>query len=89
MCLEVWIWMHQKYLMSLIVRKLFSVESKYCTYTAVHLGGWMNQQNNETYNLQCTNGKIIMTITIITNHMIINCSILICSNRNGFSSINV
>ena len=38
-----------KYVMSQIVRKLYSVESNYCTYLDVHDDGGMNWRNTEIY----------------------------------------
>ena len=67
--------MHQKYGMSQIVRTFYSVKSSNCSYLSVHSYGGMNKQNNETYYLQCTNGKIMMTITIIIELMIMHCNI--------------
>ena len=67
--------MHQKYGIIRIVTKLYSVESKNCTYLAVYFGGGMNQQNNKTYDLQFSNDKIITTTTIITKLMSMHCSI--------------
>ena len=44
-------------------------------YLAVHNNGGMNWQNNETYDLQWSNCKIMMTITIINERMRIRCSV--------------
>ena len=55
-----------KYGTSPIVRNFYSVESNGYTYLAVHDICGTNQQNDVTYDPQCTNGKIITTITIIT-----------------------
>ena len=58
-------WVHQKYGSIRIKRKLYSVKSNDCTYLYVNNDGWTNRQNNVTYDLQCTNGKIMMKITVI------------------------
>ena len=68
-------WVHRKYGISQIVRKLYSVESNKCTYLTVHNDGGNNQQNDVTYDLQYKNGKIMITMTIITYHMSMYCSI--------------
>ena len=81
--------MHQKYGMSRIVRKLYSVESNYCTYLAVHGDCGINRQNSETYDLQFTNCKRTKMIKITTGRMIMNCSILICTNQNYCVIINI
>ena len=59
----------QKYGTSRIKRKLFSFKSNNCTYLNVHNDVWINQQNNKTYDLQSTRGKIMMMRTIITKRM--------------------
>ena len=66
-------WVHQKYGISQI-NKLDSVKSNDWNYLTVHKHDVMNWQNYVTYDLEFTNGKIIMTITIMTNLMRINCS---------------
>ena len=73
MCPEVWMWVHQKYGIILIIRKFYSVESKNCTYLAIHSDVGMNQWKVITYYLQYTNGKIMITITIITALMSMHC----------------
>ena len=56
-------------------KKISSVKSNNCTYLSVNNNDGMNIRNNETYDLQFKNGKIMMTTTIITEHMIMHCSI--------------
>ena len=75
--------MHKKYGISRIVRILYSVKSNNYTHLDVHGDGVMNQQSNETYDLQFTHGKIIITITIITEYLRLNYSILIYNNLNN------
>ena len=65
---EVWLWAHQKYGMIQIIQKLYSFETNNWYYLDVPDDGQTNQRNNETYDLQLTNSKIIMTIIII-DHM--------------------
>ena len=48
---------------------------KKCTYLAVNKDGGTKRQKKENYDLQCSNDKIMMTITIITNRMSMHCSI--------------
>ena len=74
-CLEVWMWLHQQYETSSIARKFYIVESNECTYLVVHNDGGMNRKNDVTYDLQRTIGKIMITITIITDQMSMHCSI--------------
>ena len=50
-------WVHQKYGISLVVSKLYSVESNDCTYLAVNENVGMNWANNKNYDPQCTNVK--------------------------------
>ena len=68
-------WVHQKYGISWIIRKLYSVESNDCTYLTVHNNDGMNRWNDVTYDLKCTNGKIMTKITITHDHMSMLCSI--------------
>ena len=75
MCLEVWMWMYQEYGMSWIVRVLFILKSNDFPYLTVIGDSGMNVQKDETYDLQCINGKTTMTIKRITEHMSIHCSI--------------
>ena len=67
--------MNQKCVISQIVRKFYEIKSNDCTYLIVQDNGGMNQQNDVTYDLQCTNREIIITITIITNHVSMICGI--------------
>ena len=52
---SVWRWVHQKYGMSWIVQILHSFSKNRCTLLAVPEDVQFNQQNNKTYDLQCTN----------------------------------
>ena len=52
--------------MSQIVQKLYSFETKNFYYLAVTDDGQLNQQNNETYDLQSTNSKIFMTVKLLS-----------------------
>ena len=70
-------WVHLKYGMSQIVLKLYSVKTNNCSYPDVPDDGWLNQWNNETYDLQWKNSKIMMTKTIIINCIAMYCSIII------------
>ena len=45
--------------------KFYSFETNNCSYLNVPWNGQLNWQNNETYDLQCTNSKIMMTEKII------------------------
>ena len=44
---EVWMWVHQKYGMSVIKRKLYSIETNNWSYLSVTDNGQLNRQNNE------------------------------------------
>ena len=44
---ELWMWLHQKYKMSRIVRKLYSIKTNNCSYLAVPNSGRLNQWNNK------------------------------------------
>ena len=48
---EVWMWVHKKYGMGQSVWKLYSFKTNNCSCLAVPNNCWLNQQNNETYNL--------------------------------------
>ena len=72
---EVWMWVHQKYGMSRIVKIFYSFETNNCSYLAVPDNGQLNQQKKQTYDQQLTNSKIMMTITIIIDHKRTHCSI--------------
>ena len=52
MCHGVWMWVHRKYRICQIVRKLYSVESNSCAYLVSDDDGGMNLQNDVTYHLQ-------------------------------------
>ena len=81
---EVWIWVHQKYGMSQIVRKLYSFETNNCSYLYVPVDDQLNRRNNEAYNLQCTNSKIMMTVTIISNCIIMHCIINMNNSKQQY-----
>ena len=49
--------------------KFHLVKTNNCSYLDVPIDGEINQRNNETYDLQCTNDKIKMKITIIIECM--------------------
>ena len=66
--------MHKKYGTSLIIKKLYLVETKNGYKLTVTNDGQLNRQNNENYDLQYTNSKIMMTITITTDSMIMYCT---------------
>ena len=66
---EVWMWVHQKYGMSRIVQKFYSLKTNNWSYLTVPGNVQLNRQNNETCDLQLKNSKIMMRITIIINHM--------------------
>ena len=74
-CLEVRMWVHQKYEMIWIVRKLYSVNSNDCTYLAVHDDGGMIWWDDGTLDLKYTNIKIVMKLRIITDRMSMHCCI--------------
>ena len=71
---EVLMWVNQTYGMSQIVLKINSFGINNFYYLALTKNGELNRKNNETYDLQCTNSKIIMMKTIIIDHMRMNCS---------------
>ena len=64
-----------KILNQLNQREIFSSKYDYYNNCAIHDYGGMILQNNETYDPQCTNGKIMMTTTIITDRLGMYCSI--------------
>ena len=64
---KIWNWSNHK--------KLVFSRIKQCAYLSVPISGGTNQQNNETYDPQITNSEINITITIITELMIMHCSI--------------
>ena len=55
-------------------KKIYSVKTNNCSYLAVTGNGRLNRQTNKSYELQCTNSKIMTTITIINNLMNMNYS---------------
>ena len=59
-CTVVWMWLHQKYGMSQIRKTFYSFKTNNSSYLSDPGDGQLNQQNNETYDLQCTYSKIIM-----------------------------
>ena len=73
--------MHQNYGMGWVVRKLYSDELKKCPHLAVDDNGGMNRINNESYDLQCTNSKIMITIRIITECLSMHCGINIQKSK--------
>ena len=73
--LEVWMWVHQKCEMSLIVIILYAVHSKKCTYLSVHNNGGIIWLNDITRDLKYKNSEVMMTLNIITNFMIMHCCI--------------
>ena len=81
-------WKNRKYVMSWIVRKLNSVESNNCTYLAVHNDGVMNQLNNETYDIQCPNGKKLWQQQQQTN-VRAWFAVYICTSLKDFISTNM
>ena len=85
---ELWMWVHQKCGIGWIGRILNSVEINNCSYLAVPGYCLLNQQNNETYYLQFTISKIMMTKTIIIDcismHLLLTCRI-----RNYCIGINI
>ena len=68
-------WVHRKYIISIIISKFYSFESNDWTYLSVHNDGGMNQRNYGTYDLQWTNGEMMTTIKIITDRMSMHYSI--------------
>ena len=64
MCPEVWMWVHRKYKMSWIKRKLYSFKWDNCTYLDIHDDDGTNQLNYVTYDPQCINDKTLMTWNI-------------------------
>ena len=52
---------------SQIVWNCYVFETKNWSYLAVPDDDWLNQLKNETYNLQFTNNKMMMKITINTD----------------------
>ena len=72
---EVWMWMHWKYRMSQIVQKFIYSKQNKNSYLYVPDDVKLNWQNNEVYDLQFTNSKIITTTTIIINSKIMHCII--------------
>ena len=64
---KIWNWSNHK--------KLVFSRIKKCAYLSVPISGGTNKQNNETYDPQITNSEINITITIITELMIMHCSI--------------
>ena len=73
---EVWMWVNQKYVTSRIAWKLYSFETKNCSYLSVTNDDRLNRQSKESYNMQCTDSEINMTISILMNHMSMNSSII-------------
>ena len=73
--------MYWKYGISIIVIKLYSVESNRWNHHALHNYDVINQQNNETCDLQYTNSKLIIKKTIITKRMSIHYSMNIFKSR--------
>ena len=72
---EVWMWVHQKYGMIQIVWKnIYSKQTTALTLMLPMVFSYI-KTNNDTYDLQWTSSKIMMTITIIIDHMSLHCSI--------------
>ena len=69
---EVWMWVYQKYGMSQIIWKLYSVKTKNFFYIAVTKDGRLNLNNGKTNYLQYTSSKIMMIITMIFDSLSIN-----------------
>ena len=56
-------------------------EENKCSYLDVPNGDRSNRLNNETYNLRCTNIKIIMTIKIWIDNMCMHCCIIMYNTK--------
>ena len=50
-------------------KKMYIFDTNNYSYLDVTNDGWLNQYKNEAYDLQWTNSKILMTITIMIDHM--------------------
>ena len=83
---EVWMWVHWKYGMSGIVQKMHSFETNNWSYLTVPDNNQLNRWSNETYYLQWTNSKIMMTKTININRILIHSGINMYNSRLWYPS---